>query len=92
MATAFGRSTMIGKIFLGRAWHWLLLIVVSGLLWFCGTQKLHVIEFNIFVMAMLAGTAVAVLIILLAHREGDQVTREVLVENDDTENQIFDRE
>jgi len=83
---------MIGKIFLGKAWHWLLLIVVSGLLWFCGTQKLHVIEFNIFVLAMLAGTAVAVLIILSFHRSGEQVTRDVLIESDDTDNRIFDRE
>ena len=49
---------MIGKIFLGKAWHWLLLVVTGSLFWFCGTKRLHVIEFNLFVAALIAGTAV----------------------------------
>lgn len=75
---------MIGKIFLGKAWHWALIAVASGLLWFCGSQRLHVIEFNIFVSAMLVLTAVAVLAVIWFHRPGEQVTRDALVPGDDS--------
>ena len=74
---------MIGKIFLGKAWHWALLILASGLFWFCGSKRLHVIEFNLFVMAMIVGTALAVAAIVWFHRPGEQVTRDILVASDD---------
>ena len=69
---------MIGRVFLGKAWHWALVAIAAGLLWFCGAKRLHVIEFNIFVLAMLLGTGLAVLAILWFHRAGDQVTRDQL--------------
>lgn len=74
---------MIGKIFLGKAWHWLMMAIAAGLLWFCGSQRLHVIEFNVFVMALLAGTALVVLAVLRFHTPGEQITRDVLVESTD---------
>ncbi|MFY0614652.1 MAG: hypothetical protein JXQ99_24185 [Hyphomicrobiaceae bacterium] len=76
---------MIGNIFLGKAWHWLLLVVTGVLFWFCGTQRLHVIEFNVFVMAMLVGTACIVAAIVFFHKPGEQITRDELVpaDNDD---------
>ena len=74
---------MIGRIFLGKAWHWALIAIAAGLLWFCGSKRLHVIEFNIFVMAMLIGTALAVFAVLWFHRPGEQVTRDQLVAHDD---------
>ena len=83
---------MIAKIFLGKAWHWALLIVASILFWYCGTNRLHVIEFNSFVLAMLAGTALIVAAIVWFHRSGDQITREVLVPDDDQKSAIVDRE
>ena len=73
---------MIGKIFLGKAWHWAVIAIAAGLLWFCGSKRLHVIEFNTFVIAMLLGTALAVLAILWFHRSGEQVTRDELVADD----------
>ena len=83
---------MIGKIFLGKAWHWLLLVVTGALFWFCGTKRLHVIEFNGFVMAMLAGTALIVAAIVLLHKPGEQITRDELVAADDDGNSsILDR-
>ena len=69
----------MGKIFLGKPWHWAILAVASGLLWFCGSQRLHVIEFNWFIIAMLIGTTVSILAVIWFHREGEQVTREALV-------------
>ena len=72
----------MGKIFLGKFWHWLLLLIAAGLLWYCGNKRLHVIEFNLFIIAMLVGTAVSVLAIIWFHKEGEQVTRDVLVANE----------
>lgn len=74
---------MIDRIFLGKAWHWALIAVASGLLWFCGSKRLHVVEFNSFIIAMLVGTALAVLAVIWFHRPGEQVTRDQLVAHDD---------
>ena len=74
---------MIEKVFLGKAWHWVLLVITSVLFWYCGTKRLHVIEFNLFVMAMLVGTVLVVGAILYFHRPGEQVTRDVLVAAND---------
>ncbi len=70
---------MMGKIFLGKSWHWALLISAAGLLWYCGSKRLHVIEFNLFIIAMLIGTAVSVFAIIRFHQAGEQVTRVALV-------------
>ena len=76
---------MIGRVFLGRVWHWVLLVITSALFWYCGTKRLHVIEFNLFVMAMLVGTVLVVGAILYFHRPGEQVTRDVLVAANDAD-------
>lgn len=75
---------MIGRIFLGKAWHWLLIAAAAALLWFCGSRRLHVIEFNVFIIAMLIGTAAMVFAVVWFHRAGEQVTRDQLVAHDDT--------
>ncbi|MGI9426952.1 MAG: hypothetical protein ACR2PA_27485 [Hyphomicrobiaceae bacterium] len=84
---------MISKVFLGRAWHWALLVAASTLFWFCGSRRLHVIEFNLFIIAMLIGTGLVVFAVVWFHRPGEQVTRDVLVASeDDGENSaILDR-
>ena len=80
---------MIGRIFLGKPWHWALIIIAAALLWFCGSKRLHVIEFNIFVMALLAGTALAVLALIWFHHPGEQVTRDKLIaSHDDGEDSV----
>ncbi|MEM7407098.1 MAG: hypothetical protein AAF458_17500 [Pseudomonadota bacterium] len=69
----------MNSVFLGKAWHWALIVLASGLLWFCGSKRLHVIEFNWFIIAMLLGTGAAIFAIVYLHRSGDQITREPLV-------------
>ena len=75
----------MNKIFLGKAWHWAMIVIAAALLWLCGSNRLHVIEFNMFIIAMIAGTATAVAIVILLHKTGEQVTRDVLVEHRETE-------
>lgn len=69
------------KVFLGNLWHWVLLAITTGLLWFFGSQRLHVIEFNLFVSSLLVGIALAVLAVVWFHRPGDRITREELIED-----------
>lgn len=74
---------MMGKVFLGKAWHWLVLVAAAGLLWFCGSRRLHVIEFNFFIIAMLVGTTIAVFAVIWFHRPEEQVTRDALVAHEE---------
>jgi len=71
------------EIFLGRWWHWGILIVVCGLLWLAGAQRLHVIHFNVFISCLLAGTAAVVIFVLMGTRPGEQVTRDNLEDDHD---------
>jgi hypothetical protein len=68
----------VSKIFLGRWWHWALLIVLCAVLWIAGDNRMHVIHFNQFVSALLAGVCVILAIVLVGTRPGEQVTRDVL--------------
>lgn len=70
----------MNDVFLGKAWHWALIIVASGLLWWCGSERLHVSEFSVFVSLLWAGTAIAVFAVLALHTPGERVTRDVLVD------------
>ena len=72
---------MLGKIFLGKLWHWLLLAIATVLLWYAGSSRLHVIEFNWFIIAMLAGTVAVLLCILRFTRPGEQITRDRIVDD-----------
>ena len=72
---------MLGKIFLGKFWHWALLAIAAALLWFAGSRRLHVIEFNWFVIAMLVGTVALLLCILRFTRPGEQITRDRIVDD-----------
>ncbi len=72
---------MLGKIFLGKLWHWALLAIATALLWFGGTNRLHVIEFNRFIIAMLIGTVVLLLCILRFTHTGEQITRDPIVDD-----------
>lgn len=67
---------MIKEIFLGKPWHWALGALVVVLFWLCGRARLHVIEFNLFAFAILAGSAATVLVILALHKPGEQITRD----------------
>ena len=73
----------MNRFFLGKWWHWLLLIIFITLLWQSGQYKLHVIEFNTFVMLLLAATIVGLLVLILSTSANEQITREKLRNTDD---------
>lgn len=73
----------MASIFLGKAWHWLLFVVVAVAFWFTGVYHLHVSYFNIFVGITSALSLLLVFAVILDYRPGDRVTREPLPEPDD---------
>ena len=64
------------RIFLGKPLHWLLLLAVVVLGWLAGRIRLHVTDFNLFALALLALTAVLLLAVLASSKPGETVTRE----------------
>ena len=70
-------------IFLGKPGHWAILaaLVLGG--WLTGRARLHVIEFNFFVLSLLAVTMLAVLAVLATSRPHEQVTRDPLEPEDE---------
>jgi len=68
----------MSRFFLGKPWHWALLVACVGALWLAGHEKLHVVHFNAFVLSLLAATALVVAVIVAGTRPGEQVTRDPL--------------
>ena len=81
---------LLSRLFLGKWWHWLLIITFVLLLWQAGEFKIHVIYFNWFLIALLAGTILGLLILIYGTPAGEQVTRDKL-DDADTETAL-DRE
>ncbi len=69
-------------IFLGKPWHWALVVLVAALMAWAGSARTHVIQFNAFLIALVIGSLLIVLLILKTHRSGEQVTREPLLPDD----------
>lgn len=68
----------MSRIFLGRWWHWGILIASVAALWFAGAKRMHVIHFNAFIVSLLVVTAIVVAFLIARTRPGEQVTRERL--------------
>jgi len=81
---------VLSRLFLGKWWHWLLLLVFTGLLWQAGQAKMHVIYFNWFLMGLLAATIVGVVVLIYGTPAGAQITRDKL--QDSEEGSMPDRE
>jgi len=72
------------ELFLGKPWHWALLVVIAALLWWAGDMRVHVTDFNSFVIALIVGSFAVVLLLLRTTRPGETVTRDPL-EDDATD-------
>ncbi|WP_323795074.1 hypothetical protein [Nisaea sp.] len=70
------------EIFLGKARHWLLLVVVAVCFFLTGIYHLHVSQFNIFVSITMVMAVMLVFSVILDYRPGDRITREDLPEPD----------
>lgn len=66
------------ELFLGKPWHWLVLVLVTALLWAAGDSRLHVTQFNLFVTVLLTGSFGLLLLLLRTTRIDEKVTRDPL--------------
>ena len=79
----------MSNIFLGRPLHWLVLVIIAGGLWYAGTQRLHVIHFNAFILTVLAISVACVAIVLYGPGKGERLTRDDIIP-DETELRVDD--
>jgi len=69
----------MSRIFLGYPLHWLALVVITSGLWYAGDERLHVIHFNAFILAVLAISAGCVLLVLYGPGLSGRLTRDEIV-------------
>ena len=70
-------------IFLGRPVHWLVVLVLAGLGWMSGIVRLHVTDFNLFLVLLIAVSTVALVLVIATSPQGEQVARDP-IEDDET--------
>ena len=76
-------SRVFRHVFLGKPLHWAILVFIVALGWVTGRARLHVVEFNTFILGLLAVTVVALLVVLATSRPDEQVTRDPLEPDDE---------
>ncbi|WP_340107716.1 hypothetical protein [Pikeienuella sp. HZG-20] len=70
-------------IFLGKPAHWLIVAVLAGLGWGAGLARLHVTDFNLFVIGLTAVSAVALALVIWTSGADERVTRDPIEEDED---------
>lgn len=73
------------QIFLGHWFHWVLIVGLVALGWFSGLNRLHVIDFNPFLLVLLAIVVAILVAVLKTSPPGRQVTRDPIEDKDDDE-------
>lgn len=68
----------MSRIFLGKPLHWAVLVGLVVLGWVTRRARMHVIEFNTFILGLLAVTVVVLLTVLATTRPDERVTRDPL--------------
>ena len=69
---------MIRRIFLGPAFHWLIVLAIIGMGWFSGLGRIHVSQFNTFLIVLIAVTIAVLIAVVRSSPRGTQVTRDPL--------------
>jgi len=75
---------MMGHIFLGKPFHWLVFVIILAVLAWLGFNLVQTRDYNFFLLILVSLTAGSVITIMLTTRKGEQVTREPF-ENNPTE-------
>lgn len=70
------------KVFLGKPLHWLILAVLVALGWFSGRLRMHVTDFNPFILLLLLLTVVILVAILATSPKGTRVTRDPILDTE----------
>lgn len=64
------------KLFLGKPIHWLLWVVIVGVLFSLGRIHFHTNNFTLFILVLAALSTACVATIIATYRKGDRITRE----------------
>ncbi len=64
------------KLFLGKPTHWMLLVIILGVLFALGRNYFHTNNFTLFIFVLAALSTACVLTIIATYRKGDRITRE----------------
>ncbi|MCP5371740.1 MAG: hypothetical protein H6907_08415 [Hyphomicrobiales bacterium] len=72
-------------LFLGKPLHWLLLVALMIPFAVMGYLRVHVSQFNHFVLLMLGLAALVVVLVVVPHRHGERITREPLEDESDAD-------
>ncbi|MEX2518807.1 MAG: hypothetical protein WD969_05690 [Paracoccaceae bacterium] len=73
----------MNRLFLGKPVHWLIAAVLIGFGWLAGRVRLHVTDFNMFVIVLFVISAIALLLVLTTTKRNEQVTRDQITDEDD---------
>lgn len=71
------------KVFLGRPLHWVLLALIAAIFWGLGTIRLHVTDFNVFMVALFLVAACLVVALRATTAPDERLTREPLSDGED---------
>ncbi|QIE56797.1 hypothetical protein G5B40_15950 [Pikeienuella piscinae] len=71
-------------VFLGRPVHWLVVLALIACGWIAGGMRLHVTDFNLYVIALGLLSAAALAIVIWTTGDSEQVTRDP-IEGEETE-------
>ena len=78
------------NVFLGRPIHWLLALIMVGGGAALGQQRLHVIDFNLFLVALLVATVLLIALVLKTSAGDAAITRDPIVLDTDVEERAGD--
>ena len=73
----------MSRIFLGPAFHWLIVLAIIAAGWFSGLGRVHVSQFNTFLIALIVATIAVLVLVIKSSPPGKQVTRDPLEGPDD---------
>jgi len=69
------------RIFLGPLLHWVIIVSLIVLGWLGGSFRSHVIQFNPFLIALLAVVVLMLLIVLMSSPTTRRVTRDPITDD-----------
>ena len=70
----------MSKVFLGPLLHWVIVISLIALGWISGKFRVHVSDFNPFIIVLIAIVVVTLVVVLATSRPGMRVTRDPVEE------------
>jgi hypothetical protein len=67
---------MMGRIFLGKPFHWLIFVIILAVLAWLGLELVQTRNYKMFLLILVALVTGSVFAIMLTTRKDEQVTRE----------------